>query len=96
MIYFTTNDHRHILILEPGNVECLRHGHAVVSNDKLVMVAYTPNVEWTMEAIKKALGKDGKTLDPAMLDAILKEGILQPPVVRRARPKQNPTQRGRR
>jgi hypothetical protein len=50
VIYLKLTDGRHLLILEPGNIQTLLDGgNPAASPDKEVMVCYTPDPDWLKE-----------------------------------------------
>jgi hypothetical protein len=75
MIYFTTKDEKHLLIIEPRSIEKLLAGDPLVTIDDKVIVAYTPNISWTRDELVKVFNTPESTLLPEKLDEILKEGI---------------------
>lgn len=87
MIYFTTSDHRHVLVLEPSSFEELKGGAPLVSTDKMVIVAYSPDIQWTFDEMKKILDEPGGAMKPEQLTAILKAGISRPMIVRNDEPR---------
>src|SRR5712692_4245758 len=82
MIYFTTSDHKHVLILEPTNMVRLEEGKPCVSPDSLVILCYSPDIEWTTEQLKKIFDENDHKLYPERLEELLNEGLSRPRVER--------------
>lgn len=82
MIYFRTADARRIIILDPLILQRLREGHGAEVRDKSVLLAYSPDIEFTFGEIKKLLGPDGRVILPSELDKILKDSHARPEVMR--------------
>jgi hypothetical protein len=90
MIYFKTADSRHVLVLEPRSLDMLKSGQPCESPDKSVIVAYSPDAEWTFGEIQKLLGPGGRVILPHELDKILQSGLQRPSVVRSMKEMQTP------
>lgn len=82
MIYFRTTDQKYVLILEPKQVQDLAKGVPVVSDDKMVLIAFSPDIEWTFGEMQKILGEGGRVMLPHELDKILKESMSREMVIR--------------
>lgn len=80
MIYAITESDQYVLIIEPGNLKKLKEGRPMRSPDDKVVVCYTPDMPWTIEAMKGAM-RGGK-VDTDLLIAILEEAAKRPEVVR--------------
>lgn len=46
MIYFVSEAGQSFLILEPTNLDSLQKGKPVISPDKKIIIAYTPDIAW--------------------------------------------------
>jgi len=77
MIYFTSKDEKHVMIIDHQTIHKLLIGDAVVSPDNLVIIAYTPDMAWTADELKKVFSDPEALLSPAKLDEILREGIAR-------------------
>lgn len=82
MIYFTTTDHKHVLVLEPTNVVNIQDGKPAVSPDSMVIVAYCPDIAWFGERLKEILSKGNRQIEPKQMEALLKEGLTRPRIER--------------
>jgi hypothetical protein len=82
MLYFTTTNGQATLIIESGNLERLKSGKPMVTPDKKFMVCYTPDLQWTVEQFKAHCAINEMSLDPEILDFILKEGMKREEVKR--------------
>jgi len=82
MIYFTTKDEKHVLIIEPRSIEKLLAGDPLVTIDDKVIVAYTPDINWTKDELVKVFNAPESTITPEKLDEILKEGIARSQIAR--------------
>ena len=82
MIYLKTTSGQHFIVLEPANIEQLKSGIPLHTPTHEILLAYSPDIIWTSEQIKKAL--EGRTLDVAALEAILEEGLSRPEIKERA------------
>ncbi len=80
MIYFTTPDQKHVLILDPERLDKIKAGEPVASPDSLVMIAYCPDPNWMRERLLEVFNGEGRTLTPAKLDELLAEGLKLPEV----------------
>lgn len=79
MIYLKLNDGRHILILEPGNIqEITSGGNPAASPDKEVVVCYTPDAEWLEKKISERLKELQQS--PELLADLIVESQKRPPV----------------
>lgn len=78
MIYFQTTDHKHVLVLEPTNLQRVQEGKIIVSPDSLVIVCYSPDILWTSEKIRKVFEEDEGKLTPEKFEVILTQGLLRP------------------
>jgi hypothetical protein len=74
MIYFALKDGRHVVILTDEDLSRIDEG-PIATQDKKVIVAYTPDAEWTAQQLKQLLGPHGRVILPAELDKILKDGL---------------------
>lgn len=74
MLYFRTQDDRHILILEPENLEALQSRDFVKSPNNTVILALTPDAEWLQTELIARAGK----ISPEILEALLKESQTHP------------------
>jgi hypothetical protein len=82
MIYFTTTDGRAVLIIESGNLERLKSGKPMKTPDEKFLVCYTPDMEWTMDQFQGMLAVTTNSVDPAIMDFILKEGMKRQEIKR--------------
>lgn len=80
VIYFTTPDQKHVIILDPERLDKIRAGEPVASPDSFVIVAYCPDANWMRERLLEVFNGPGRTLAPAKLDELLAEGMKQPEV----------------
>lgn len=78
MIYFQTTDQKHVLIITPEGLEELKKGNALISSDGLVLVALTPDEDWTAEKFREAFATGEKKLTAERMREILVEGITRP------------------
>lgn len=74
MIYFKTSDGKHVIILAPGNVMQMQLGIQSVSPDGEVVVAYSPDTEWTERQFQELFDR-GIQLAAGDFEMILKEGL---------------------
>lgn len=82
MIFIGMKDGSTLIILEPGNIERMRDGKPLISPDNRVMVAFTPDMEWTQDRIMEMLRNAGGKVDPKLVDDILRAGLNRPVVIR--------------
>lgn len=80
MLYITTTDGRHVLILEPSNIEKMKAGTPAITPDKKVTVAYCPDMEWLQGQIRQASITENITQE--VLDRLLNEGLTKPEKIR--------------
>lgn len=74
MLYFTTRDGTHMVILEPRHWELLKAGETVFTPDKQVFISYTPDSEWLGEQLIKY----AEQLTPGIFDRLLVESQKRP------------------
>ena len=80
MIYFTSKNGQHFMILEPGNLDRLQAGEPLKTPDGKIVVLFTPDMPWTMKQLEQIFARAEKTMTPAEFDRILKEGMKRPEV----------------
>lgn len=80
MLYFTTKEGQHIVILEPENIEAIKAKKYAITADNNIAIAYTPDAEWLTEQ----LVANASNLDPTKLDQLIKESQTRPENQRRA------------
>lgn len=78
MIYFTTTDHKHVVILEPTNLVSIEAGKPAASPDSMVIIAYCPDIVWFAERLRALLSGGNRQLQPSQLEELLKEGLQRP------------------
>lgn len=71
-----------MLLLEPTNLARIQEGHPLPSPDSLVIICYSPDIEWTAEQLKKVFAENDRKLSPEKLTEILQEGLLRPRIER--------------
>lgn len=82
MIYLTTLNQQSLCILEPGNWERIRAGEPLKTPDQAFLIAYSPDIVWTLDHLKGMIAACEGSVDPKVLDFILKEGLKRPEVRR--------------
>lgn len=53
MLYLKLSSGRHMIVLEPVNLDLLREGDPVVTPDREVIVACSPDVPWLAEQVQQ-------------------------------------------
>ena len=76
MTYFKTLDGRHVVLLEPAEIKRMMLGARTITPDAEVVVAYTPDAEWT-EAQMQAIWNTKTELTPDAFTAILTQGMAR-------------------
>lgn len=71
MIYLITKSNQRIVILEPSNVGQLLSGGLVTAPDKELILAYSPDIQFTADLIKRAVADE--SISGAELSRILEE-----------------------
>jgi len=71
-----------IAVLEPANIVDLKAGEVIYSVDKSVVIAYTPDVLFMEQELKKIVDVDS-TLSPADFDKVHKASMLRPERIQR-------------
>jgi hypothetical protein len=78
MIYMKLSNGRHLLVLEPANLARLQDGEPMVTPNKEIMIAYTPDIVWlTAKLMKVEFG-----FTPSELDDVLAEALKREPIMR--------------
>jgi hypothetical protein len=78
MIYFTTPDEKHVLILSIDNLDRLRKGQPLASPDSKVLVCYTHDIAWFRNELLREFNTNNRTIATAKLDELLREGLKRP------------------
>jgi hypothetical protein len=74
MLYFTTREGQHILVLEPEHFKFLKDGEFLKSPDKAVLLAYSPDAEWLGEQMIA----NAENLTPALISKLIAESQKRP------------------
>ena len=82
MIFMRLINGQSVIIIEPGNIDRLKSGLPLYSPDGGTMLAFSPDMLWTMDQIQAMVAINDGRLDPETLAFILKEGMERPEVVR--------------
>lgn len=67
-----------LIIISPTNVEKLKKGFPLATADNMVGVAFTPDMEWFQEEIRKIADDRRPTVEE--IDMLLKMGQARPEV----------------
>jgi hypothetical protein len=78
VIYFTTPDEKHILILSIDNLDHIRKGHPLASQDSKVLICYTHDMTWFRDQLLHVFNTNNRTIEVAKLDQLLREGLKRP------------------
>jgi hypothetical protein len=81
VIYIITDDQHIVMVVGPNNLAKMKAGFPMISPDGVILVAYTPDVQWTGEQIKAMIAVSSGKFDPQIVDFILKEGLRRPEVL---------------
>ncbi len=74
MIYMSLSNGQRVIILDHHNIDGLKAGTPASTDDRHVLIAYTPDIPWLTEELLKL----GQELNPFKLEALLKEGLTRP------------------
>ena len=80
MIFFQTEQHYQVVILNPQEIEDLKAGKVIVPHTKTVVVAYTPDEKWMKERLLEVFSNKPFTLEPAKFDELLRQAQNRPEV----------------
>lgn len=78
MIYFTTPDEKHVVILGLADLNVIRRGNPIASPDCSVLLCYTHDIYWFRDELVKVFNQNERTLSPGKLDELLREGLKRP------------------
>lgn len=80
MIYFTTPDDKHVLILSLDNLDRMRRGQPLASQDSKVLVCYTHDINWFRDQLLREFNTNDRTITTEKFDELLREGLKRPVV----------------
>ena len=77
MIYFSTKDGKHVVVLDPANVAQLKSGDSLMTPDGIVIMSFTPDALWLSGELEKVFSGEEKVLTPVKLKELLHEGLAR-------------------
>jgi len=78
VIYFTTPDEKHVLILSIDNLDRIRKGQPLASQDSKVLICYTHDIAWFRDQLIHVFNTNNRTIETAKLDELLRLGLKRP------------------
>lgn len=86
MIYLSSTEGQHIVVLEPYNLDLIKGGKPIASPDKTVFIAYCPDVDWLSLKIQELIKEQGREFSIEKLDSLLQEGLTRKEIYRSDNP----------